>query len=264
MMRSIIAITALVASVSAIAQTQVPNVFEDGTPATAAEVNENFQYVLENASGGGGCSATQQDNSVVIECADGTSGVIAGAGTVLVYPEGITGQPPAIEYNTGDIVLINNGDVILGKASRTYSSHPMFDVPVYQDSASSPNFKVSNNALSQEVEIGASDSFGGSGNQFAYYLESDCSGSEFLRSNRADVVEVNGVLFVPPEDPVFNRILFKARLLSAFFDDDTGVKTPSGQCESGDFTENATPAVTYTPAAEILNAAYPVRLEQLP
>ena len=131
---SLIAIAALVASVSAIAQTQVPNVFEDGTPATAAEVNENFQYVLENASGGGGCSATQQDNSVVIECADGTSGVIAGAGTVLVYPEGITGQPPAIEYNTGDIVLIDNGDVILGKASRTYSSHPMFDVPVYQDS----------------------------------------------------------------------------------------------------------------------------------
>ena len=254
----------LLLPLSVLAQTQVPNVFEDGTPASAAEVNENFQYVLEKASGGGGCSATQQDNSVLIECADGTSGVIAGAGTVVVYPEGITGQPPAVEYNTGDIVLVDNGDVILGKASRTYSSHPMFDVPVYQDSASSPNFKVSNNALTQEVEIGASTSFGGSGNQYAYYLESDCSGSEFVRSNRADVAEVGGVLFVPPEDPVFNRILCKARVLSAFFDDDTGVKTPSGQCESGDFTENATPAVTYTPAPEILNAAYPVRFEQLP
>ena len=32
----------LVASFGALAQTQVPNVFEDGTPATAAEVNENF------------------------------------------------------------------------------------------------------------------------------------------------------------------------------------------------------------------------------
>ena len=50
-MRTLIAVAALVASVSAIAQTQVPNVFEDGTPASAAEVNENFQYVLENASG---------------------------------------------------------------------------------------------------------------------------------------------------------------------------------------------------------------------
>ena len=32
----------LVASSGALAQTQVPNVFEDGTPATAADVNENF------------------------------------------------------------------------------------------------------------------------------------------------------------------------------------------------------------------------------
>ena len=71
----------LLLPLSALAQTQVPNVFEDGTPASAAEVNENFQYVLENASGG--CSATQQDNSVLIECADGTSGVIAEAGTVV-------------------------------------------------------------------------------------------------------------------------------------------------------------------------------------
>lgn len=29
----------------AVAQTQVPNVFEDGTPATAAEVNENFEVL---------------------------------------------------------------------------------------------------------------------------------------------------------------------------------------------------------------------------
>jgi hypothetical protein len=35
-------ITAVAASIAAIAQTQVPNVFEDGTPASAAEVNANF------------------------------------------------------------------------------------------------------------------------------------------------------------------------------------------------------------------------------
>ena len=38
----------LFASLNAVAQTQVPNVFEDGTPASAAEVNANFD-ALETA-----------------------------------------------------------------------------------------------------------------------------------------------------------------------------------------------------------------------
>ena len=38
----------LLLPLSALAQTQVPNVFEDGTPASAAEVNENFDS-LETA-----------------------------------------------------------------------------------------------------------------------------------------------------------------------------------------------------------------------
>ena len=38
----------LVASFGVLAQAQVPNVFEDGTPATAAEVNANFE-ALETA-----------------------------------------------------------------------------------------------------------------------------------------------------------------------------------------------------------------------
>ena len=38
----------LFASFHAVAQTEVPNVFEDGSPASAAEVNENFE-ALETA-----------------------------------------------------------------------------------------------------------------------------------------------------------------------------------------------------------------------
>ena len=44
MTRSLIAILFLM-PLPAVAQTQVPNVFEDGTPATAAEVNENFAFL---------------------------------------------------------------------------------------------------------------------------------------------------------------------------------------------------------------------------
>jgi hypothetical protein len=126
----------LLLPLSALAQTQVPKVFEDGTPATAAEVNENFQYVMENASGGGGCSATQQDNSVVIECADGSSGVIAGAGTVVVYPEGTIGTIPTDSYNTGDIVVVDANDVMLGPGSTSYDGGCwLADGTIYNDNA---------------------------------------------------------------------------------------------------------------------------------
>ena len=45
----------LLLPLSALAQTQVPNVFEDGTPASAAEVNENFdalETAIDNVSAG--------------------------------------------------------------------------------------------------------------------------------------------------------------------------------------------------------------------
>ena len=56
--------------------------FSNGEVADAEKINQNFQYVLENATGSGGCSAEQDGSSVVITCADGTSGVLASAGTV--------------------------------------------------------------------------------------------------------------------------------------------------------------------------------------
>ena len=76
-------------------------------------MNENFQYVLENASGG--CSATQQDNSVLIECADGTSGVIAGAGAVLLIPEGVVEETPDYSaVNVGEFYWADGNGVFLG------------------------------------------------------------------------------------------------------------------------------------------------------
>ena len=63
--------------------------FSNGEVADAEKINENFQYVLQNATGSGGCSAEQDGSSVVITCADGTSGVLASEGTVVVYVPGV-------------------------------------------------------------------------------------------------------------------------------------------------------------------------------
>jgi hypothetical protein len=102
-MRTLIAIL-LSLPLSALAQTQVPNVFENGKSAMAAEVNENFQYVMENASGG--CSVEQVDNTAEITCGDGTTAVVPGYGTVVVYPEGLVGEVNVGTLNTGDIVIV--------------------------------------------------------------------------------------------------------------------------------------------------------------
>ena len=87
---------------------------KNGEVADADKLNESLQYILNNASGG--CSATQQDNSVLIECADGTSGVIAGAGTVVLYPEGQISDTPVTNLPSGDIVILDANDVITARA----------------------------------------------------------------------------------------------------------------------------------------------------
>ena len=85
------------------------NVFSDGEVIYAEQINENFRYVLEN----GGCSATQDGSNVVITCADGSTGVLASAGTVVVYPESSTGEV--------DLETINAGTIVVKDANGWYS-----------------------------------------------------------------------------------------------------------------------------------------------
>ena len=119
-MRAVIAIAALVASVSAIAETQVPNVFEDGTPASAAEVNANFD-ALEAALPPSNCTTDQiiKWNGSAWVCSDpsgaagpqgekGDTGATGAAGpagptgaTGLIGPTGATGATGA-KGDTGD------------------------------------------------------------------------------------------------------------------------------------------------------------------
>jgi len=90
--------------------------FSNGEVADAEKINENFQYVLENATSTGGCSAEQDGSSVVITCADGTSGVLASAGTVVLIPEGETGETPDYStINVGEFYWVDGNGVVLGK-----------------------------------------------------------------------------------------------------------------------------------------------------
>ena len=246
----------LLMPLSALAQTQVPNVFEDGTPASAAEVNENFEYVLENASGGGGCSATQQDNSVVIECADGTSGVIAGAGTVVVYPEGQVGEVDPDVFQTGDVVLYDANNVLLGKVE--YFNEYLGDV-FYTIFISFSDIGSKRISLTDRVNQGSLQ-IDGLANR-VNYQSTDCSGPAFLNTGTATgwVLDFGGGNFFAARNGAY-QILYKSWRGTAGPDNGT-----MGECFSDEgLLSYAYLMVPVSLPPEILNAAYPVRLEQLP
>ena len=246
-MRTLLTIAALVTSISAIAQSQVPNVFEDGTPASAAEVNENFEYVLENASGGGGCSATQQDNSVLLECADGTSGVIAGAGTVVVYPEGSLGTIPTTNLPQGEFVIFDGNDTLLGPRFGGWNG--VYDIRVEitaNNETLNKYVRLVNDEATSTVDI---IEFG----QGLSFAELDCQGAIFTSATDALLPNLRD------EGWLVTTAVFSPALMKS------NISWPDFVCENSELIMNAPAlAIEYTPAPEILNAVYPVRLEQLP
>ena len=100
------------ASRPALVSAQELHTFRNGEVADTEKINQNFNYVLENASGG--CLVEQVDNSAEITCADGSIALVPGYGTVVVYPEGLVGEVNVGTVNTGDIVIVDDADVVLG------------------------------------------------------------------------------------------------------------------------------------------------------
>jgi len=248
----------------AFSQTQVPNVFEDSTPAKAEEVNENFQYVLENASGG--CSATQQDNSVLIECADGTSGVLAGAGTVVIIPEGsVTGGPPdTTEFETGDFYWVDGNDIVLSEWLSNMTNRNFVDVK--DASGYRAYFEQIDDAQALVLRLYGT---------YFYFTQADCEGTAFSTSASADydgITKYQGKYYVADSNScdtgLCNQptIARSRRYFDNFTSGEVGDNGPS-DCENYEteyLTELKTFWKEYTPPAEWLNAAYPIKLVQKP
>jgi hypothetical protein len=246
-------LVALISScaVSAIAFAQELHTFSNGEIADADKINENFQYVLQN--GGGGCSAAQDGSSVVITCADGSSGVLASAGTVVVYPEGgLLGEVNLNQIPSGDIVLIDANDVVLSRVSSTVGGTTNFFVTA--DGVEIIAMIV-NSASDQQIIVTSY------GSTYLYYHSSDCSGQAF--ANNDILHEIEGTLYVPVTSVPRQDVLAESRRKSGYgsYPD---YYVGSLECEAKTEVKTARLMVEYTPAPEILNAAYPVRIEQLP
>lgn len=214
--------------------------FSNGEVADAEKINENFQYVLENATNSGGCSAEQDGSNVVITCADGTSGVLASEGTVIVYPEGQTGAVDLDSFNTGDIVVKDANDVILAPVELTRGDK--YEVSLGPDKTWPLAYIRNDNALERVELLGYGSSL--------FFTNPDCKGAS-LYTNRAALVRVNDEFFADAGQ-FLGDLLTKSRL-------DDGE-----ECINLERVDRFHVFGEYTPAQELLEAAYPARLEQLP
>ncbi len=223
--------------------------FQAGKPAVASDVNSNFNTLEQRITALeqlpiGGCSATQLDNSVLIECADGTSGVIAGAGTVLVYPEGQSPSVDISQIKTGDIIVADANGVVLAKVWT--ASGDYFQVEL-QTTGGRILAVITNNNSTESVDL---DCY--SCSTRIYFEKLNCEGQAFVGNPSYLLKAPDGTWLAQSSQT--QQI---PQVTESWFENDV--------CHNQQIAELYLYTVfPYIPAQEILNAAYPVKLKQLP
>lgn len=238
-------------------------VFNNGDTADADDINANFSileqriHAIEQNSG---CSARQEASSVIISCADGTSGVLASEGTVIVL-EGEIGTTPVNTLPSGKFVALDANETIVAE----------LDVAGLLPSASldGPIFRVLLSPLNLEsllVNIDTDESvlLTGVSNQHVFYPTDDCSGVPYSKSHTRGWLQdlgSDGFFTLTPDTPI---ILFQARSRRNTGTYYSSMYSPPGSCDSANIAVNAGPLTPFEPALELIEAAYPVSIEQLP
>ena len=231
--------------------------FSNGAVADAEKINENFEALKSEISGSGGCSAEQDGSSVVITCADGTSGVLASEGTVVIVPQGELGEvPDTSTYPSGDFVVVDANDVVL--ASTTDASGPDFGVQIDSD----PSFYAmiindeNDSVVLLEPRNSAAIQVG--------FISDDCSGNALTMSynggSRPYLHYAPDIGFAVPDEDLGEQLFKSQPATYKFWPDDLEV---SG-CKEISLIRRAFTLVPYQPASELLEAAYPVRVKQMP
>jgi len=243
----------LVLTTPALSSAQELHTFSNGEVADADKINENFNCVLERASGG--CSAKQEGSNVVITCPDGSQGVLAGTGSVYALPSGIEGSIPTIELPSGNVVVRDNDGVVLaqyyggatdGKSYRVSLDSRNLVCLVNVESTSSVSLYSCPIAL------------------YAYFLNDDCSGDPLISyHDRRAILSINESYMVYPSDAEPTTTLTRSRKVSRWISSSFRIYDQSA-CQDFESVIPAAPAILYIPASEILEAAYPVSLYQFP
>ena len=235
--------------------------FTNGEVADAEKINENFQYVLENATGSGGCTVEQVANAAEITCTDGTTAVVPGYGTVVVLPSIDLGSVDASLINTGDIVIKDANDVTLGIVVESDYGGYLFDIAPNVDGFQSTLIA---NVAPESVFIGPF--FGGSPSDIRF-TEANCQGTALLsrESNNLFTTYRDDLQTYYLRDDAYieGSVLSKSRYSPPFHFN--SLRNSPGGCTDEDFAlDDPHLAKPFVLPDELLHVAYPIKLEQTP
>lgn len=243
----------------AVLAAQELHAFSNGEVADADKINENFN-LLEGliASYQGStpsCTATQKNNTATIECPDGSRAAVTGYGSIIVFPDGVEGELPAIDVSLGKVVVLDSNNQILGEADGISTPGNSFDMSVR---AGERDFTIviRNNVAEQKVDLSATSSW------TLYYTDENCSNGPFGSTFR--IYDLGGSFMVAAGENL-GKLLFKSQRESAYISSYNDTKYAMTDCVARDEIREFNYSLTeYRLADEIVNAAYPVRVEQLP
>ena len=242
--------------------------FKPGDVIKSSEINENFEYLEEQIGSAGDaasaqCSATQDGSNVVISCTDGSSAVLAGAGTVVTYQQGTVGEIDPSVLNTGDVVLYDGADVALGivdtineQARDRDGNYPAsyYSIKVDLDSGATKSLGYMQNTALGTLNLRLSSAY------FRYQSE-DCSGQPLVNyGTDPGITSLDGQQYFIRDDSRSYSVLVKSLRTSINYLNDAQF-----ECEMVTSQLNsAYMMVPVTVPASLLEPAYPVRVEQLP
>ena len=204
----------------------------------------------ENGVDGSSCSVEEIDGGAVVSCTDGTSAVLAGAGSQFYINPTIAINPVNL-LPTGEIVLVDAQDNILGLVTRSNSFPDYFDADLA--------FNTSDGTKILRFYIQTEEVFFSNDGEM-FYLTPDCSGTGFFdHPNRVHYYPASAE---PDEGYSFFVADLAAERLPRLFKSKR-LNGPPFVCEAMTAVNTLRPAIAIE-LPFLLEPILPVRLEQLP
>lgn len=232
----------------------------DGTNGTPGEDGKPGQD-------GSSCSARQNGSSVLVSCTDGTSAVLASNGTVVIAPEVVTEPSDISTINTGEIIVVDNNGILLGVVSASFGP-TVGNIVEIAPNVEGKDLVSLSNTLSGEIFIGAY--FLGNYNTL-FFTEPDCEGAALVLNGYQDGVMFTGDYRDPARQyylsgtkRIDGTVLSKSTYTTQRYFSGKVVSAPSPCANQDNALSAPWLAEKFSLSDELLNAVYPVALEQLP